>query len=271
MFRGGVYLDVKILVAAHKKYQMPQDSIYLPIHCGKWGREDLGYQGDDTGDNISEYNPSFCELTAVYWAWKNLQADYIGLVHYRRYFAGKRRCKDPFDRILTYSELQPLLERYPVIVPQKRHYVIETLYSHYAHTLYVEPLDKAGEIIRKKYPEYMASFDQIMNQRWGYMFNMMIMRRDLLDRYCQWLFDILFDLKDQVDTTGYSSYQKRFCGRVSELLFNVWLDYQVRSHLLEREEIKELPWVMLEKTHLWRRGTAFLKAKFFHKRYESSF
>ena len=81
--------DIKILVATHKKYLMPTDDIYIPIQVGAEGKEDLGFQKDNEGDNISAKNPFYCELTGMYWAWKNLNADYIGLVHYRRHFASK--------------------------------------------------------------------------------------------------------------------------------------------------------------------------------------
>ena len=132
---------VKILVASHKKYRMPSDDIYLPLHVGAEGKTDpngkpldLGWTRDNTGDNISELNPGYCELTGLYWGWKNLKADYIGLVHYRRHFCLKRRNRDPFKNILTGAELRPLLKQYWVFVPKKRRYFIETLYSHYAHT-----------------------------------------------------------------------------------------------------------------------------------------
>lgn len=82
-------MNIKVLVATHKKYCMPAERIYLPIQVGKAGKESLGYQGDDIGDNISWKNPSYCELTGAYWGWKNLQCDYVGLCHYRRYFLKK--------------------------------------------------------------------------------------------------------------------------------------------------------------------------------------
>ena len=72
-------MDIKILVATHKKYDMPSEDIYLPIHVGREGKEDLGYQGDNQGENISLKNSNYCELTGLYWAWKNLQCDVIGL------------------------------------------------------------------------------------------------------------------------------------------------------------------------------------------------
>ena len=87
---------IKILVACHKADSaIRQDDIYMPIQVGKalHPELDLGFQGDDTGDNISEKNGSYCELTAIYWAWKNLKdVDYIGLAHYRRYFDIRSKC-----------------------------------------------------------------------------------------------------------------------------------------------------------------------------------
>ena len=65
---------------------MPEDDIYTPIHVGRKGKQDIGYIGDDTSDNISDRNDGYCELTGFYWIWKNVKADYLGLVHYRRYF-----------------------------------------------------------------------------------------------------------------------------------------------------------------------------------------
>ena len=79
---------IKVLVCCHKATYVPNDDVYLPIQVGKANSKiDLGFQGDDEGKNISEKNFSYCELTAVYWAWKNLKdIDYIGLCHYRRFF-----------------------------------------------------------------------------------------------------------------------------------------------------------------------------------------
>ena len=87
-------MDIKILVAAHKKYWMPDDSVFLPIQVGAALHLALGYVPDNTGDNISAKNPNYCELTALYWAWKNLDCEYIGLCHYRRYFGHTVYSKD---------------------------------------------------------------------------------------------------------------------------------------------------------------------------------
>lgn len=52
--------NIKILVATHKKYKMPADtSVYLPIHVGCEGKKNLGFQGDNSGENISDLNPYY--------------------------------------------------------------------------------------------------------------------------------------------------------------------------------------------------------------------
>lgn len=263
---------VKIIIAAHKAYRMPEDPMYLPLHVGAACHEqDPGYVRDDTGDNISALNPSFCELTGLYWAWKHLDADYIGLAHYRRHFSLSKKGEDPFDSVLTSEELLPLLETAAVIVPGKRKYYIETLYSHYAHTHYADQLDQTRSIIAEHCPDYLESYDAVVNRTWGYMFNMMILRRDLLDAYCRWLFDILFTLRERMSGVELDAFQARFYGRVSEIIFNVWLDHQLRSGVLAPEQLREIPCIHMEPVNWWKKGTAFLKAKFFHQRYDSSF
>lgn len=267
---------VKIVVATHKKYAMPKDGMYLPLHVGAEGKKDsngnaldLGYQKDNTGENISKKNASYCELTGLYWAWKNLKDDYIGLAHYRRHFG--KKTKNPFDGVLTYNQIQPMLSKYKIFVPKKRKYYIETLYSHYQHTHYASQLDLTRKIIEEKYPDYLKSYDDVVKQTYGYMFNMMIMQRKYLDEYCKWLFDILFELEKRISPQNLSAFQGRFYGRISEIIFNVWLDEQIRTRRIKKNEIKELPYKHMEKINWWKKGTAFLKAKFVGKRYEGSF
>lgn len=261
-------MKTKIIIATHKKYEMPKDEIYLPLHVGREGKEDLGYVGDNTGDNISLKNPSYCELTGLYWAWKNLEADYVGLAHYRRHFTVKSKSWQKklgmMNSVLTEEELEPFLKKYRILVPKKRNYYIETLYSHYEHTHYKEHLDITREIIAEMYPDYLEEFDKVMKQRGGYMFNMYIMEKQLSDEYCQWLFSILFELENRLKDKEYSFFQGRFYGRVSEIIFNVWLMHQKIPY-------GEIPYMHMEKINWWKKGTAFLKAKLFGKRYEGSF
>lgn len=265
-------MNVKILVATHKKYQMPDDSMYVPIHVGAEGKDlDLGYIKDNVGENISQKNFSFCELTGLYWAWKNLDTDYIGLAHYRRHFSLSKKSDNPFDNVMTSEELDDLLQKYKIILPKKRRYYIETLYSHYAHTHYAEHLDITRKIIQKKYPEYLSSFDKIVKQTSGYMFNMMILPRKWMDDYCSWLFDILFELEKNIDQPELSAFQGRFYGRVSEIIFNVWLEYKIKIGEIKKNDIYETNCIYMEKIDWSRKIISFMKAKFLHKKYEGSF
>lgn len=273
-----IHPEVKIIIAAHKSYRMPADQMYLPLHVGAEGKKDeqgnildLGYVKDNTGDNISEKNPSYCELTGLYWAWKNLDADYIGLVHYRRHFSLKKKGQDVFGSILTEEELRQFIPRYKIFVPKKRNYYIETLYSHYSHTHYAEHLDLTRQIISEECPEYLDSFDKVMKSTGGYMFNMMIMRKELLSSYCEWLFGILFKLESRMETPELSDYQGRFYGRVSEIIFNVWLDYQLKTGKTAASDIKELPYIYTEQIRWGKKIISFLQAKFMKKKYEGSF
>ena len=252
-------MDIKIIVAAHKQYAMPQDSIYLPVQVGSACTDiSLGYQRDDDGENISSKNPNFCELTGIYWAWKNLKADYVGLVHYRRLF-GKSK-----ENVMTRSDIETLLSTNEVVLPSKRNYYIETLYSHYAHTMHVEPLDITGEIIREKYPKYYPEFERLNKRTSAHMFNMFVMRRDKFDNYCEWLFDILFELETRVDTKDLDAFHARFFGRVSELLLDVWVNTNKIDYV-------EHPVFFTEKVNWFKKGFAFLNAKFFKKKYDKSF
>ena len=260
---------IKIIVATHKQFVMPQDKeLYLPIHVGCEGKKDLGFQGDNTGDNISVLNPYYCELTGLYWAWKNLECDYLGLVHYRRYFTKKAGIYNDSINIdaviLDKDDIEKMLEVSNVIVPKKRKYYIETLYSHYAHTLDGSHLDLARKMIEEKNPEYLASFDKVMKQRSGYMFNMFIMKKELADDYFTWLFPILGSMYECMDLSDSTPFEARLFGRVSELLFNVWL---VKNNLTPTEA----HFMYMEKVNLLKKGLSFLQAKFLGKKYGKSF
>lgn len=85
-------MEIKIIVCYHKSGNYISNDIYLPIHVGKsLSKYDLPIKGDNTGDNISCLNSLYCELTGLYWAWKNVDADYVGLCHYRRFFTFENR------------------------------------------------------------------------------------------------------------------------------------------------------------------------------------
>ena len=228
--------------------------MYLPLHVGKAGKDlDLGFQGDDTGENISRKNPTFCELTGLYWAWKNLDADYVGLSHYRRHFRGSPG-RDKWACILTERQAVELLKTADVLLPKRRNYYIETVYSQYVHAHPAEPLELALALASERGARYAAAAEQLKKRSWTHIFNMFIMKREILDGYCRWLFPILFEVEQRIDTGSYSDYDKRVFGFLSERLLDVYL---------EANEIasREVPVMFMEKQNWLSKGGAFLKRK----------
>src|SRR5699024_57674 len=157
----------------------PKDNIYLPIQSGtELSNSELGFQKDNVGDNISSKNPYYCELTALYWLWKNVNADYKGLVHYRRHFSNKKASNmfttGKFKDVLDEQTLNQLLKNNDIILPKSRKYYIEKIGEHYKHTHYEQDLIVTRTVISKMFPDYIRSFDKILNKKSAHMFNMFI-------------------------------------------------------------------------------------------------
>ena len=252
-------MDIKILVAAHKPYWMPADDVYMPIHVGAAGKQviDTDWQRDDDGDNISLLNSYYCELTALYWAWKNLACDYIGLCHYRRYF-GRKILRGSIDQkcaaIYGRADYEKMLSQADVLLPKKRNYYIETVYSQYAHAHRASDLDTLEQILTEKYPVYLPAWKKVMDSRRLHILNMFVMDKKHFDAYCTWLFDIIFTFAEQFDRND--PYLSRLFGYIAERLLNVWL-MQQNLHEVEADV------VMLEPVNWLKKGGAFLKRKFF--------
>ncbi len=281
-------MDIKILIALHKPYQVPEDFVYVPLQVGASGKKGIRVNEcpgaklpkeheetgailrDDDGENISSKNPYYCELTGLYYGWKNIDAEAIGLVHYRRYFSMKSKKyikkHGPIESVLTYDEASALLTRADVVVPKKRRYYIESLYSHYEHTLDGNHLDVTKKIVAEKFPEYMPYLVKVYARSWGYMFNMAIFPKEYLDEYCTWLFDILADLEKEIDVDGLDAFSARLFGRVSEILFNVWLAKKMDEGL----SVVECNVIDVEPINWPRKILGFLQAKFFGKKYSKS-
>ena len=239
---------VRIIVATHKFFVPPKGDIFLPLHVGATDAAPMGFQTDATGDSISQKNGGFCELTGLYWAWKNLHdANAIGLCHYRRLF------KAAPERIAT------LVETVGCILPKPRNYFIETTYSQYAHAHHAIDLDTTREIIAERHPDCLEAFDATMKSTRGHRFNMLIMKRPLLDRYCAWLFDVLFELEKRLDISTYSPYDRRVFGFVGERLLDVW----IRANNIP---YAELPVLHTESQHWPTKIVRFLKRKFLPER-----
>jgi len=250
-------MNSKILVATHKQYSFPKNNLYSPIHVGKaLSSDDFGYLSDDSGLNISEKNRNFCELTALYWAWKNnffQESEYCGLVHYRRYFAGQFLFGD--FKILSNNEINNYLGNHDLILPKKRKYYIETVENHYANDHNIQDLYILKDILNEKYPDYNNAYDSLMKQNELYLFNMFVMKKELFYSYMNWLFDILFELEKRVDISEYDAYQSRIFGFMSERLFNVWI---IKNNF----KVKEISIVNIEGENILMKAIGLMKRKF---------
>lgn len=210
-----------VYIATHKKFNFPIEEGYIAIQVGAEGKKKLGYMLDNSGENISAKNNNYCELTGLYWIWKNVNDDYKGLVHYRRYFSNSLKG----NIILKEQDIRRILKSYDVILPF-RVAMDKSLTEDFCEISgFKKDLDSVRKIIKHNFPDYLDSYDKTMNNNKIYFYNMMIASKNVFDKYCEWLFSILFELEKTVDLSGYNEYQKRIYGFISERLLNVFFDH----------------------------------------------
>lgn len=252
-------MKVKMLVASHKPYKMPKNTnIYFPVFVGAALNKNVpeGFQPDNEGENISSKNPYFNELTAIYWAWKNLSADIIGVNQYRRYFVSTKKSTKDFSEILTLNQIENLVNEDKIIVPQKRHYYIETIESHYLHTHSEQGLDSLKEVFSSYSKNYQKALDGVLQSRSAHMFNMFVMTKANFDEYCTWLFNVLFQVEKKIDYSKLVGNEKRVLGFLSEFLLDVWINVNDKS-------FTEVPVLFMEKNHWPKKILIFLVNKVF--------
>lgn len=242
--------NIKIFVCAHKEVSLPQHPYFLPIQAGAALHDAIkGYQPDNEGDNISDKNPHFCELTCHYWAWKNLKnVDIVGLNHYRRYFDFTKKwpqfsadkhfihTDDFLNQEYHFPYLEEILSKYDIILPIARHWRVSNT-QQYADYHIAKDWEMLRQIIKKRHPEYMPAFEKTMdhsNKSVGY--NMFITQWKHFDAYSEWLFDILFEVERRVPPIN-EPIQSRIYGYMSERLINVFCEHH---HL----KIKSIPLIM---------------------------
>ncbi|MGN0141619.1 MAG: DUF4422 domain-containing protein [Roseburia sp.] len=211
-------MKLQIFAMTHKKFDVPRDSLYRPLHVGRAVSENLGYPGDDTGENISALNCYYSELTGFYWIWKNYhEADYVGTCHYRRYLINES------GQVFTAQEYEKLLGQYDLITT-RRVRLNNSYHFGFAANHNIKALDMTGEVIRELYPEYHPMFLTLVHGNETYFGNMLVTSKKLFDFYAQWLFTIFFEVARRIELeTGEDAYHKRVFGFISEFLLLVWV------------------------------------------------
>lgn len=244
-------MNIKLLVCYHKPAELLKDEIMTPIHVGrtlakkrmdqdsdnyKWLMDNL--IGDDTGDNISEKNSSYNEMTALYWAWKNYEKlgnpEYIGLMHYRRHLI----FRDGEIDVVNFDEMnQHYFEEINYSVDTVKRFVegcdyvahigkVKNVYRHYIENHRKEDLDLAFDILYEKYPEYKEVAKEYFAGDYSNFCNMFIFNKKIFFEYCAWIFDILAEFEKRVDLS-----EKRLF--ISERLTGVFI-----AKLLKNKSLK---------------------------------
>jgi len=240
--------DLKIIVCCHKKDICKNSEVFMPLHVGKeLTQTNLGITGDNTGDNISEKNGSYCELTGIYWAWKNLKnVDYIGFCHYRRYFdfnhIGRKFFPHTNFKTSQFTNLnldinpktEKWLENGGCIISKASH-IHASLYMQYCEGHYSSDIKILGDIIRNQLPRkyFQAFIDTLIKSNRFSPYNMFIMNWNDFDRYCSWLFPLLSEVEERIDISNYPAYQQRIFGFMGERLLNLY----IRAEKIKKMEV----------------------------------
>ena len=264
--------DIKIFVCntPGKHSKQIDDPLYFPMLGGAELNSDNPslLPGDNTGDNISNKNSTYCELTVQYWAWKNADADYYGFCHYRRYFdfSQHRKEKDEYGNIIE-SYINPrtiqkfsligelprhLIESSDIVVTDRvnvhkmpRHFIdIEDHFVNDSGFLHRHDLALLRQIIKELSPEYLNMYDRYFSGQSGYFCNMFIARKEIFYRYCEWLFPILEAFENRADMSHYSVQSMRVTGHLAERLLGIFIDYQKEQN--PTLKITEVPCVFFQ-------------------------
>lgn len=262
--------SIKLLVSVYKDKAEQIGDFIVPISAGaeKYKNENFLPLKDNTGVNISLKNDSYCELTVLYWAWKNLECDVCGLMHQRRYFdfSGRniyaydnfwklpkpyRIFDRPDEKTLAkihadYESISKLTDRYELIAPLREN-IYESVKSQYEENdgNGFDDISLVCGIIGEKYPEYLQSAEKYFDGHFAYYCNMFIMHRRIFDDYCGWLFDILEEFEKRKPQQFKSP---RECGKIGERLFGVYMTY-----VMDNTDIK---WAEIPRTHFRKIGGA---------------
>ncbi len=217
-----------IYIATHKLFVPPMKPYYKPIAVGKRANL-LPYLKDNQKDNIADKNPYYCELTALYWIWKNdKESKYIGFNHYHRYFYD--------EAYITKLEITTLLQKYDMIVPIPTYFDC-SIYEQYKSVHYKNDLILAcQEILRRDY-SYKEVIEETLNQNKFYMGNLFITSKEILEDYLGFLFPILFQLEEKIPYLSYSIYNQRVFGFLAERIFNIY--FRKKKLYLKEYPIKE--------------------------------
>ena len=228
-------MDNQVYIVTHKECELPLIKGYKPLAVGALGKMfPEEYIRDDSGINISEKNDSYCELTGLFWMWKNSTSNNIGLVHYRRFFVNIKKCikikgryvffskKNKYS-ILSVDELEGILKNHDILVKMSdvKKITNSNLFETYLGS---ELWNNLKKVIYENYAEYKETFDDLGNKKSHINCNMFYGNKKLIDQYSEWVFDVLNQVDNLHSKTSGTRYHNRELGYLAEFLFGVWIE-----------------------------------------------
>lgn len=215
--------DTCIYVANHRDAAPLREAPYRLLQVGTSKETapsvaDVGVSFDSGGDSISFKNFAYCELTGLYWIWKNTHHDVTGMMHYRRYLA-----QPGSDHPLTAAEIEEALAEHDLLAP--RPVALEcSVAEHYCYCHPASDFLSLSEVMQKQPEPYRTAFSQVMASNTMIPCNIMVAKRKVFDAYCVWLFSVLEECEEHIDLyAGRDDYQRRVFGFMAERLLMVWI------------------------------------------------
>jgi hypothetical protein len=240
-----------ILICTHKPYNIIQNDIMKSILVGAYKHSDnFTFFRDDVGEHISNKNDTYCELTAMYWAWKNLDEshDYVGFFHYRRYLSFNKVRYNRF--IPSWEKLSSALfgwqsnkiinacNSHDIIALEKTDLKIlfknvsnnETMKKHLLKQHGSAILEELHRIIQNTTPEYKSAWELSLTETKTYFKNIFLMKRAFFNEYAEFLFKVLFALEESIknNPTKFGN-TSRIYGFIAERLFNVYANAKLQN------------------------------------------
>ncbi|MBQ7652784.1 MAG: DUF4422 domain-containing protein [Clostridia bacterium] len=235
--------NVKILTVYHKEIDELRASFLLPLHVGS--SSSVGTLRDDDGDNISHKNPTFNEMTALYWAWKHYEVigdpDFLGLCHYRRFFLFENR-KYPYyecdefadvdEAAFSEAALQGVLSSNSIVAPMRTKR--RSVGGSYASAHHKEDLFLMLDILKERSPEILPYANKYLDSDGIYYYNMFVFEKSVFFDYAEWIFPILDEFEEKTSFKG----ERLF---ISEILTGIYL-YRLKT---SRPDFVELPVIFI--------------------------
>ena len=249
-------VDIKLFVPYKQRHKVIESDVIIPVQTGRAIADEIFEEmiGDNEGENISEKNDKYSELTLQYWVWKNYEMigapEYVGFMHHRRHFIfnDKPYSTDiegcvPFKNIdksylsrinLNENDIKRFVEGYDCVTTKEDLQEISkrrrdpqwgTAKGSWNAIIDLDPRahEAAMETLIQLYPDYKSAVEHYLQSCTMHWYNSYVMTREFFFEYCQFLFPILSVLETKLETRYYSKNAQRIFGYIAERLHTVFI------------------------------------------------